>query len=310
MLLKKITKWLKSFTTLEVYILILLFQIFISLLAVMHYCYRELGLYVDYYETIPSSYLVISLLLLSGSIGGLGLYWFKEMNSIAEQEKTYELQDIKLRQMQEANDLLSSQKHDFLNSLQVIWGLALINDRDKAVSYIQKLTNDLKTDKIEISEINKEEHPYLYTLLINKLHKCKESNIDMELNLYDLQRLSAINPIDLVNIFGNLIDNAIYEVKKLPVEYRKICIDIYEEYEDINIEIFNKGPKIEQHIMDKMFQRGFTTKGEEGTGIGLYNVKSIVEKYGGSIEVVSDEEYGTNFIIRFKNVNLMYTESN
>lgn len=284
----------------ETFTIILLMQILISLLAVVYYCYGELGLFDAYYEFIPGKHFISLLILCVGIIGLLSLYWFKEMNAIMENEKNYQLQAIKLIEMEEANDLLNSQKHDFLNNLQVIWGLTLINDREKVVSYIQKLTENLKSDKIVINEVKKEEHPYLYTLLINKLHKCKDINIDMELNLYDVKYLNLIDAIDIVNIFGNLIDNAIFEVKELPENLRKICVDVYKEEDNLIVEIFNKGPKIREDVLEKMFSKGFTTKGKEGSGIGLYNVKNIVDKYNGSIEVTSDEEYGTNFRINFK----------
>lgn len=297
--MSKTIKNTNGFTKREIFILILLMQILLSTLAVVYYCYAELGIFADYFQIVDPSYLVVMLLIVCGTLGGLGLYWFKEMSIIEEQEKTYELQSTKLRQMMEANDLLSSQKHDFLNSLQVIWGLAVLNDKEKVVNYIQKLTDNLKCDKIEITGIKKDESPYLYTLLINKLHKCKGLSIDVDLELHDVEKLEFINPIDIVNIFGNLIDNAIYEVSKLSLDARKICIDIYEEDGYIHAEVFNKGPHINDEVIDKMFLKGFTTKGSDGSGIGLYNVKNIVEKYNGTISVSSEEEYGINFHIMF-----------
>lgn len=291
----------------EVFLFLFLTQVLLAVLALVYYFTSELEILDGYYKNGRSDFFIFVLLFLCGFVGLIALYWLKEMNEVIENEKNYLLQTIKLQQMEEANDLLSIQKHDFLNNLQVIWGLVILSDKEKAVEYIKKVTDTLKYEKIELTEISKDENPYLYTLLINKLHKCKELDIDMDLNLYDTEYLNTFNPIDIVNIFGNILDNAIYEVKKLPKDARKICVDIYNEEEYINIEIFNRGPQISEDIIKNMFVKGFTTKGDAGSGIGLYNVKNIVEKYGGSINISSEEDYGTNFTISFlkkeENVN-------
>lgn len=56
-----------------------------------------------------------------------------------------------------------------------------------------------------------------------------------------------------------------------------------------------------------MFKR-FHTK-VEGTGIGLYMVKRIIENNGGKIKVESQEEVGTTFKIYFKNLNKLTEEA-
>ncbi len=46
----------------------------------------------------------------------------------------------------------------------------------------------------------------------------------------------------------------------------------------------------------------YTTKGEKGTGLGLYITKQLVERNGGKISVRSKSNQGTTFTLEFKTV--------
>lgn len=66
----------------------------------------------------------------------------------------------------------------------------------------------------------------------------------------------------------------------------------------MNIEITNNGGNIDEEILYKIYEPYFTTKFEmQGTGIGLYMTKSIIEtNMKGKIEVENISE-GVKFII-------------
>jgi signal transduction histidine kinase/ActR/RegA family two-component response regulator len=63
------------------------------------------------------------------------------------------------------------------------------------------------------------------------------------------------------------------------------------------IEVRDTGTGIPPDIQAKIFDPFFTTKGERGTGLGLPQVLSIIERHMGSIEVDSDPRNGTSFAI-------------
>ena len=66
----------------------------------------------------------------------------------------------------------------------------------------------------------------------------------------------------------------------------------------IEISIKDNGPGIPDNIKDKIFQPFFTTKPTgQGTGLGLSLAYDIVRAHGGTLEVVSTEGVGTEFII-------------
>lgn len=60
--------------------------------------------------------------------------------------------------------------------------------------------------------------------------------------------------------------------------------------------ITNNVPIIPEDIREKIFNKGFSTKGDNGNGLGLFIIKRLVDKYGGDLKLVVDEN-GNNFIV-------------
>lgn len=70
---------------------------------------------------------------------------------------------------------------------------------------------------------------------------------------------------------------------------------------EISIVIADTGPGIPEDAMSKIFQPYFTTKkAGEGTGLGLFVTKTLLENMGGRIEVRSGRNKGTTFTVTFK----------
>ena len=60
----------------------------------------------------------------------------------------------------------------------------------------------------------------------------------------------------------------------------------------------DNGPGMDQETQDKIFSLFFSTKGNKGTGLGLFIANQVIEQHGGRIEVSSELGNGTRFIIR------------
>ena len=95
----------------------------------------------------------------------------------------------------------------------------------------------------------------------------------------------------------NIITNAAYELKNSHIEHP--VIDIVLEEQRISISDNAKG--IEEEIFDRISEPYFTTKEQgEGTGIGLYMSKVIIEENMGAVlRVINRKEGGASFIIDF-----------
>ena len=102
----------------------------------------------------------------------------------------------------------------------------------------------------------------------------------------------------IVNILNNAIDAKIIKSKTMKFD-AKIEINIYKEDKNILISIYNNCGNIDEKIIERIFEPYFTTKFEDqGTGIGLYMTKVIIEKnMKGKIEAKNLND-GVEFLIK------------
>jgi sensor histidine kinase regulating citrate/malate metabolism len=91
---------------------------------------------------------------------------------------------------------------------------------------------------------------------------------------------------EMCRVLGNLIDNAMDALRAAPEP--TLTIRLSESLHGFDFAVSNNGPMIPANVAERIFQRGFSTKGE-GRGMGLSIVKSIMEGAGGALSVHSDE---------------------
>ena len=183
------------------------------------------------------------------------------------------------------NKTLRSQRHDFLNHIQVVYSLMELEEFDEARKYIEPVYKDI----VRVSKALKTSKPAVNALLQAKLQMAEKNNIEMELEIKtDLKTLS-MEPWEFCRVIGNIIDNGIFALKEKP-DNRYMLVDFAEDLENIRINISNNGDVIPKEIINNIFKEGFTTKGNLGEGMGLSIVNEIVEKFNGSVSVNSNEQ--------------------
>jgi PAS domain S-box-containing protein len=99
-------------------------------------------------------------------------------------------------------------------------------------------------------------------------------------------------------IFQNLLSNSV----KYTPEKGRIAVEIKRQAEDVFIRISDTGigiPRSQQPKIFDKFVRGDNAKevDQDGTGLGLYIVKAVVERTGGKIWFESEENKGTTFFV-------------
>ena len=105
-----------------------------------------------------------------------------------------------------------------------------------------------------------------------------------------------VNPSELHQIFVNLIINAVQAMNARG----HLTLSTGVEGGYLTVTIQDTGPGIAPQDLARVFAPFFTTKERgSGTGLGLYIVRTIVNKYGGTIEPVSQSGNGTTFRIQF-----------
>jgi signal transduction histidine kinase len=102
----------------------------------------------------------------------------------------------------------------------------------------------------------------------------------------------------LEEVFYNLISNAIQAFQN---QEGVISIRAEAREESLEIIVQDNGPGISKKKLPQIFEPFYTTK-EEGTGLGLYITKQLVERNGGTIKVESKLGGGTQFTIELPKV--------
>ncbi len=211
------------------------------------------------------------------------------------------------------NDLIMYMAHDLKTPLTSIIGyLTLLTDEkeiprnlqekymkialDKALR-VEELTNeffDITRYNLSSMPINKQNInlSYLLKQLVDECYPMLEkSNLKCELNVPD--KVMYLGDGDkLARAFGNLLKNAIsYSFENTTIE-----INLKEENDNIYISFKNKGEKIPEYKLDKIFEKFYRadasrTSSTGGAGLGLAITKEIIELHGGTIGVKNDDEY-------------------
>ncbi len=108
-------------------------------------------------------------------------------------------------------------------------------------------------------------------------------NFDIHL-AYTIEKNFEIYGIknELIQVLLNLINNAKDAFKELEDKHlsKNILLEVKKNHRNININIIDNAGGIKQTIIDKIFEPYFTTKHQsQGTGIGLYMSKQIIEEH-------------------------------
>ncbi|MEO6729462.1 MAG: ATP-binding protein [Candidatus Dojkabacteria bacterium] len=125
--------------------------------------------------------------------------------------------------------------------------------------------------------------------------------LQKELKVNENYEKIPLTPLD-PNLIRIVIQNILSNAVKYTDPKKELNISISNDKENINIEITDQGFGIPKEQQGKIFEKLFRAdnvrqKDVEGTGLGLYIVKSIVETSGGKIRFESVENQGTTFFI-------------
>ena len=172
-----------------------------------------------------------------------------------------------------------------MNHLQVVYSLIEMDEHKEAGEYIEKVYSDI----LKVSRVMKTSNAAVNALVQAKVLTCEKHGIAVELNVMTQLKDLKIPTWEFCRVMGNLLDNAIYSLQEK--NYNKILkIDLYEDLKFFFFKVADNGEPIPTQLFDKIFEPGFTTKGDKGEGMGLAISRDIIESYGGSLCVSSNDE--------------------
>ena len=158
-----------------------------------------------------------------------------------------------------------------------------------------------KTFRLHPEEINLKE---LITPLMEQHQLKADKPVHIELDIQPETLVIVADRTHFSNIISNLIDNAIkysYGEAEVNIHCRKIATEGQDEQTEISVSDHGIGiaPEKQKHIFDKFYRVPTGNLHDvRGYGLGLFYVKTMTEKHGGSVSVKSELGKGSTFTIR------------
>ncbi|EQK47379.1 his Kinase A domain protein [[Clostridium] bifermentans ATCC 19299] len=236
--------------------------------------------------------------------------WFVDKNEQIEHEINNKIR----------GDFFANLSHELRTPLNIIFSslqvldLKLKKEDQSITKYINmatqntyrllKLVNNLiDSNKITAGyfEYNPQNYDIVYfveSICQSIVDFAKQKNIEVIFDTDVEEKIISFDLDKMERIILNILSNSI----KFTKEQGKIEIYIRESNEMLEIEISDDGIGIPQNKLNSIFERfkqveNNTIRSGEGSGIGLYLVKSLVDMHGGDIAVESELGSGTTFKI-------------
>jgi PAS domain S-box-containing protein len=216
-------------------------------------------------------------------------------------------------------DFLAMLTHDIKNPLSVILGYAqllleeakargksqeaeaLQRIESSALSVHSLVSNYLQLSRIEAGQLTLEKKPVLLNDMLRRVVQQHEGEaryrgIALRCHLQDSLPAVQGDVVALERIMTNLLNNAL----KFTPELGQVTVRSWRHEGEVGIAVEDTGPGIAHDEIATVFekyQRVGSARRQEGVGLGLFIVKSLVEAQGGRVEVKSAVGSGSCFSV-------------
>lgn len=178
--------------------------------------------------------------------------------------------------------------------------LALAQRELERVAQISRQTLKFSRETVHPVPVHIEE--LLEEVLSLYSRRAMEKSIRIE-RQYDSTEEAVVYPGEMRQVLSNLVTNAI-EASSLNGRLR-LRVRSTRSWTDpgvrgVRVSVGDNGSGISPEAQHRLGEPFFTTKGQRGTGLGLWVTRSIIQRYGGEIQLrssVSSERHGTVFSI-------------
>lgn len=264
---------------------VLILNMFIAVICFLIYRYIEM-------EGLLKDVLIIAML----SIGLIFVNLIIVKNGLKSEYEEKILATYK-RYLPMIDDLMKEirkKQHEFDNHIQALNMIFVTNTDYKSIANtVKKYIGDIAEDNKGITQLIKLDNKILSGFLYSKTIKAKNSGINFEINIKDYGFNTNLKDYELIEVLGNLIDNAF----EAGVENNCVKLEIKAEKNMSVVEVKNKHSYLDNNTIIKMFTPGYSTKATKNHGYGLTNVKKIIDNNNGKINIYNETVDGENYIV-------------
>jgi len=243
----------------------------------------------------------------------LALHTANVMNQVDRKRRETEAALMRSEKLSAAGRMAATVAHEINNPLEAISNLVYLLQRGdlpeetrreylklteqelERVAAIARRTLGFYKDQAGPSEVNVRE--LVEAVLEVYRLRLEQKNITVSRTFAEEGRVVASRG-ELQQVLANLIANAI---DALPASGGTLDVSVSVIGDTLTIKVTDNGHGIAAQDVGRVFEPFFSTKKEVGTGLGLWVSRDLMQKNGGSIDVMSStgEDHGTTFRISF-----------
>ncbi|MET0494220.1 MAG: sensor histidine kinase [Actinoplanes sp.] len=179
-------------------------------------------------------------------------------------------------------EALQAQAHEAANRLHTFLTMVELGRTEEAIhlataelALAQQLTDQV---------VGALDEPALAALLLGKSAQASERGVELTIDERSQVDGSVVPSRDLLTVVGNLVDNALEAVAATPSP-RRVRVLISHRDGEVLVQVTDTGPGMTADQAAAAFRRGWSTKPDQGHGVGLALVRQVAERYGGSYDV-------------------------
>ncbi|MFW6018133.1 MAG: sensor histidine kinase [Halapricum sp.] len=249
----------------------------------------------------------------SGGLGGLIVGWYdaRRLAVAAERERERTQLADEREKLALVNRIV---RHDIGNDLTIIAGTADALERHvdpegrDALDRLQRTTSEaidlterLRTFVSALEEEDADLRPIAIEQVVRtQVENLRERHPGATVTLAEPVPNVAVQADELLTtVLHNLLSNAITHNDS---DGPHATVAVETDGETVRIRVADNGPGIAESERETLFERGEHGPDSDGSGIGLYMVDMLVDRYGGSIGVEDSELGGTAFEIELPRV--------
>ncbi len=191
-------------------------------------------------------------------------------------------------------------RHDYagmLVSMQMAIDSGDLHEIDRIYNEVLvKANQKLRSDKYTYFDLNNIEDSALRSLIAQSIVYARNNDVEFTLEVKDVITRLSMDLLDLVRIMSILLNNAVEGAADSYLKQMEVAV-IKMDFETVIV--IQNSCKITMTPSEDLFALGFSTKGRN-RGLGLNNVKEILDKYDNIILETEMEDNTFRQIIRFK----------
>lgn len=255
----------------------------------------------DRYMFLLQAFLFVFYFLVEHELARLFIVSLSALILIYNSQLVKQLQTLRLKytaidsqqlQFNETFQLVRRERHDYLKHIAAIQYLLEKNEYDKTKSYINSIVSQFEETNLSI----KGEHGAVASVLHTNFKRAREKNIAINYQLEVPISTMPISSAQLVELLGNILENAIDACEKWQSTTNSqgiVELSLRKKSGLFLLVCQNSTPTLPVKVADVLFMRSGVTTKEGHDGLGTTIIQTIVQKHHGYLEFTAEKNMFT-----------------